>query len=339
MTVVHAFSSAKADGGDATLVQPSNWNAAHTVTDLVQTIAGAAISVTNPWVNGTNSVNAVTQAHYINLSNGAGASTDVVCTADTGTDTTLFINMGINSSGWSTGTWTINGALDGYLYVQGANIAVGTDTAGKIVQIFTGGTLAANERARFTDTYQAIKNATLEERLGGVIWTKTSATTLATFTTAATLIGASGTGVGTLTLPANFLTVGRTLRIKMRGLYGTTTAAPTLNFLLSIGGVTVWTSGAISMTTVSMTNKPWEGEFEITCRATGSTATLFTSGRIVGFNTITVTATQNHWIAVNTAAANVNTAATAVIDLTCACSASNAANTITMNHCTIEVVG
>lgn len=29
MAVKHAFTSAKADGGDATLVQPSNWNASH----------------------------------------------------------------------------------------------------------------------------------------------------------------------------------------------------------------------------------------------------------------------------------------------------------------------
>ncbi len=29
MPVTHAFQSAKADGGDATLVQPSNWNADH----------------------------------------------------------------------------------------------------------------------------------------------------------------------------------------------------------------------------------------------------------------------------------------------------------------------
>lgn len=32
MPLIHAFSSSKADGGDSTLVQPSNWNAAHVVT-------------------------------------------------------------------------------------------------------------------------------------------------------------------------------------------------------------------------------------------------------------------------------------------------------------------
>lgn len=32
LTVTHTFVSGKADGGDATLVRPSNWNAAHTIT-------------------------------------------------------------------------------------------------------------------------------------------------------------------------------------------------------------------------------------------------------------------------------------------------------------------
>ena len=32
MSIKHAFESAKADGADATLVRPSNWNAEHTIT-------------------------------------------------------------------------------------------------------------------------------------------------------------------------------------------------------------------------------------------------------------------------------------------------------------------
>ena len=35
MAIKHAFTSGKADGGDATLVQPSNWNADHTIQDYV----------------------------------------------------------------------------------------------------------------------------------------------------------------------------------------------------------------------------------------------------------------------------------------------------------------
>ena len=33
MSITHAFTSEVADGGDASLVRPSNWNAAHVVSD------------------------------------------------------------------------------------------------------------------------------------------------------------------------------------------------------------------------------------------------------------------------------------------------------------------
>jgi len=336
MSVVHAFTSAKSDGTDATLVQPSNWNAGHVITDITQAIAGTAIAVTAPFINGTNSVDSFAQAHWINRSATANASTDVVLTADDGTDTTKYIDMGINGSAYSVGTWTINGARDGYVYTQSDNLAIGTATAAKDLVIFTGGTLAANERARFNDNYQSIKNNGLEERLGGVIWVKTTATTLSAFTAAASLIGAEGTGVGTLTLPANFLKVGRQVRLKMSGHYGSTSAAPTLNFLASLGGTTVVTSGAISMTTVTMAARPWQMEINFTCRATGTSATVIGNGFVLGHNTVAI---QNSWLMVGTAAVNINTSVSNAFALTVACSVSAANNNITCNHATLEVIG
>jgi hypothetical protein len=40
ISLKHAFNSGKADGGDATLVQPSNWNAEHTMTMATSRILG-----------------------------------------------------------------------------------------------------------------------------------------------------------------------------------------------------------------------------------------------------------------------------------------------------------
>jgi hypothetical protein len=40
ISLKHAFSSGKADGGDATLVQPSNWNAEHDITMATSRILG-----------------------------------------------------------------------------------------------------------------------------------------------------------------------------------------------------------------------------------------------------------------------------------------------------------
>jgi hypothetical protein len=76
MSVTHTFVSAKSDGGDATLVRPSNWNAAHT---LAGTLAwdGATITVDTPLLDLSQTWNAsgVTfTAFRINVTNTASAA-------------------------------------------------------------------------------------------------------------------------------------------------------------------------------------------------------------------------------------------------------------------------
>ena len=67
-----------------------------------------------------------------NHSSGTNASSDFIATNDIGNDASHFIDMGINSSLYSTSSWVINGANDGYLYVDSGNLAIGT-TATEIV--------------------------------------------------------------------------------------------------------------------------------------------------------------------------------------------------------------
>lgn len=88
-------------------------------------------------------INNYFQASLQNLSNGTAASTDFICTADTGTDTTNYIDVGINSSGFSS-TGPFATPLDGYLYTQSSNLVIGT-VASKDVIFATNNT----EVARF----------------------------------------------------------------------------------------------------------------------------------------------------------------------------------------------
>ncbi|BDU72385.1 hypothetical protein [Mesoterricola silvestris] len=338
MGITHAAVVAVADDGTSP-VGSDEWNAAHSV-DTITGIQDAQtpLTLTRFFQNFVASYAGYIQANFQNKDTGSSSSTDVVCTTDSGTDTAEYIDLGINGSGYA-GAW--GSAKDGYLYVDGGasgigDLIIGTAQANTTITLQAGASGAIANGFFASTTYQAAYNKGLEERLGGVIWTKTSATTLASFTTAATLIGAVGTGVGTLTLPANFLTVGRTIRIRMKGVYGDTTTAPTLNFTITLGGVTVVTSTAITMTTASMTNRPWELDVDIVCRATGTTATVIGSGFVRGANTAAVMAL---WPLVATAAVNVDTTASAVLGVTVACGTSNAANTITCHTATVEVIG
>lgn len=96
---------------------------------------------------GKGTINSYLQLNIQNLSNGTGASSDVVATADNGNETTNYVDLGINSS---TNTSGVMGALnDAYLYNMSQNFLIGTGVAGKSLVFMTGGTTqSSNERMR-----------------------------------------------------------------------------------------------------------------------------------------------------------------------------------------------
>ena len=100
----------------------------------------------------TGSVDGYTQLNIRNSLAATSASSDLIATADTGSDTTNFIDLGINNSAFSSGSWTVNGALDGYLYTSDGSLSIGIGTTNtlKYLSFFTGGLLVANERVRIT---------------------------------------------------------------------------------------------------------------------------------------------------------------------------------------------
>jgi len=95
---------------------------------------------------------ATIQGNVQNASNGTSASSDWIATADTGTNSTNYIDMGINSSTYSDAAFNINNALGGYLYNLGGDLSIGTGTAAKVIKFHTGGTTSTNLRATISDT-------------------------------------------------------------------------------------------------------------------------------------------------------------------------------------------
>lgn len=92
------------------------------------------------------------QLNIKNRSNGKHSSSDIVATADIGQEGANYVDMGINGSNYNSSEFDIVGALDGYLYVNGGDLAVGTDSPNKNLKFFTGGTLQKNKRAELSDT-------------------------------------------------------------------------------------------------------------------------------------------------------------------------------------------
>ena len=55
MAITHAFVNPKSDGGDTTIVRPSDWNAAHAVDTL--TLVGGTVTVSTPVIDAAQTWN------------------------------------------------------------------------------------------------------------------------------------------------------------------------------------------------------------------------------------------------------------------------------------------
>ena len=101
------------------------------------------------------------QTNLVNTN--AGGTADYVVTANNGTDSTYFLDMGLANQNYVPGTefnniGTAINPLDGYLYVQGlnssspgGNLIVGTTTANTEMRVMAGGGTSANLVAKFTN--------------------------------------------------------------------------------------------------------------------------------------------------------------------------------------------
>lgn len=103
---------------------------------------------------GKGNINSYLQLNLQNESNGNSASSDIVATANNGSESTVYIDMGINSQGYATGSSSIlNGSNTAYLYATGNNFYIGNGSQNKDLIFFTntGATGAnGNERMRIT---------------------------------------------------------------------------------------------------------------------------------------------------------------------------------------------
>lgn len=98
-------------------------------------------------ISGKGTINNYLQLNIQNNSNGASASSDVVATANNGNETVNYVNMGINSSGYS-GTGLLAGTNKAYLFATGNDFVIGNASVNKQLIFFTGGTGDANEIMR-----------------------------------------------------------------------------------------------------------------------------------------------------------------------------------------------
>jgi len=205
--------------------------------------------------------NGYAQVNHQNINSGANASTDYVATADAGTATAGYIDMGINSSGFVGGAGNeLNYPLDGYLYVNGTtstngNLLISTSQQADVV-FSINGQGSANEVGRF-------------QYNGGSSRLLLKTTTASTSTTTGALTVAGGAGI------AGAVYAGSVFDNGTRVLSTSTGAG---NLSISGTAVTLTATGPGATTVGSSTSVP-----VITTDAYGRISTLTSAAINTGF--------------------------------------------------------
>ena len=123
--------------------------------------AVSAVPLLNNPLSVVGSGNSYLQLNIQNRSAGTNASADLVITANNGTDNSNYINLGINNSGYNDGGFTNGTGLDGYLFIDGGNLDIGTRTSGRFIEFHVGGTSQNDTIARITRSGLNIVSGTL----------------------------------------------------------------------------------------------------------------------------------------------------------------------------------
>ena len=223
------------------------------VTGVNSVLAGPTFTpLANTMGGFVSNVNSYTQLTIQNKNTGTDATTDFIATADNGSDTVNYLDMGIINSGYDALTPTnslgnIVYAADSYIYAQGntsavsqsgGNLAIGTTVAGKTVKIFAGGVTASNVVATVANTGVTVTgNVTATKFVGDG-----SSLTNVTVSVAGNVIGTTSNvslvagsftatfdNTGVLTLPTNGGDEGGELRLGVPATNTTLTSRVTVD--------------------------------------------------------------------------------------------------------------
>lgn len=157
-----------------------------------------------------------------------------------------------------------------------------------------------------------------------VLFVQTNTVTVANTTSETAL---SGTGVGSLVLPANFFIIGRTIRLRGFG-YHSSTGNPTITFKVKFGSTVV---GTVTGASGNGTNDGFEFDGVITCRTTGASGTVQPQGKYQELHSLGLIEGGGA-----TSTVTIDTTVSQTLSLTIQWGTANAGNTISLTNFILE---
>jgi hypothetical protein len=100
----------------------------------------------------SGNANSYSQINFQNINPGTFSSTDLVLTANNGTDSANYFNMGISGNTYSNPAYTAYSPNDGYLLVDGGNLLINLEDPTHEIKIVIGSYLVEDTVATFDKT-------------------------------------------------------------------------------------------------------------------------------------------------------------------------------------------
>ena len=169
----------------------------------------------------------------------------------------------------------------------------------------------------------------MDSYVDSAIFNATASTTVANTTTETTLFG---TGTGTKTLDASFLSIAKSIEIDLWGTIATL-VTPTIRLKVKFGSTVIIDTTALTLLTITGTNL-WNSKAVIDCRTTGAAGTVFGQGMVLYYTSSTGLAGL---ATPNTTTSTIDTTTTQVIDVTVQWGTASASNTITCTNAKIRI--
>ncbi len=211
-------------------------------------------------IGAKGSINSYLQVNVQNQSTGAAASSDIIATANNGSETVNFIDLGINSSGYSS-TGVLGGANNAYLYSTGNDFVIGNATVAKNLAFFTGGTASTNERMRID--------------------------------------GNGNVGIGTSTVANSTLSINGSLTVAVKLNPGTYTLLATDHVIINTGIAVTWTIPAASSCTGRIYRLINQGTGSVTLSQNVTTANAVTSTVLLAASNYEIISDGTVWRKIN----------------------------------------
>jgi hypothetical protein len=256
--------------------------------------------ITTPINSATGTPNVViTKANGLRVQNQGvtgvwTAGTTVGITVANQTNGTNNFNVLLGTTSLPTGgNWSIYNASAYNTYMGSGNVgfaqsspnnpvSVGASTTSRASMNIAAGTAPTSpvDGDMWADSTQKSMyafSAGVSQSRPGVLFTQTADKTVTNTVTETSIIG---TGVGTLTLPANFFVAGKTIRLRVGGVYSTPAlGSPAVTVKVKYGSTVLATVTTTSLLT-GASSLEFDGEVAITCRTTGVSGTVMTHGDI-----------------------------------------------------------